>query len=714
MSIVGGRQNVSTVYFDDTKSQLDPNKVKIAVQEAIDALDLKQDLDDFYKILDTAKVFTATPTTGTEGEVVLLAKPTDSDAIAIYANGAWSEEEIEAGDTYLVSADSATEANSVAVVTTSLEFEFIAPEEAGIIFQASEAIFYGWNETTPAWESKDFSLKKATDNKTFYVSQTGSHTNPGTLAEPFLNFTRASLSIAAEWDFNEQYDCEILAVNNLTSFGNFNTIYAPRGIKNNKGLAIGSVDPDNPRSITFRETNGFTANDTKLWIKNLIIIGTQTNSRGVIRYGGNVVYENVTYRGLFESCNYGQGAALGRIGKITIENVTAQNFNFADGLTIDEFLDTVKLIGTNTFSNCVFRGLQKSGTFLRGYNLDDSEGTIVGRSFLMEEQALFSGNAEPIDVIRSLPGTLPGKLIGSSVAIGLPANKAYSNLIIGGLIASGTANTDLNVSELYYEIYNSSNRLEPSWQRIYRAAQTITLTSTQLATDGLKYVVATVNGVGLVDDYADSTSASDRLYLGAVNIANGAIAEVTPFLIENNPNNGSSNLLFYGGIVNRRISPFPKPGTRSFSIPAGNFEVPGSNYFTNPSDPHKYPVPFQDIVTYDLYTPDKTLITANETELDFSQYWDGTALQTVASTEASVVYFYHSSYRLGNKVVAIVGTTDYESISQARSDWRDREKHVPPDWLEQPSKLILTVVGRVNYTTADQEAAVSFNPNLDF
>ena len=289
---------------------------------------------------------------------------------------------------------------------------------------------------------------------------------------------------------------------------------------------------------------------------------------------------------------------------------------------------------------------------------------------------------------------------------------AYTHFVSGWDDLSFTANS-ISHSGLWYREFNYRDRASPSWSLKEVSAGTVGLSTAELSQDCL-YILADNSSIKLSPFFPSFTDLATGVCLGVIIISSGAIAQAQKILIENNPFNNSQLLLYHGGIVNRGLRLSPKSGTRSFSIPTGELEVVGSNYFIDSADPHKYTVPFQDVVSYDLCAPDGTVITADATELDFSQIWDGTALQSVTGNNASVVHFYYCPYRSGNKVVGIIGAIDYSSITVARRDWRDLEEHIAPDWLVLPNKLIAVAVGRTDYDFADNKARVSFNPQIDF
>ena len=281
-----------------------------------------------------------------------------------------------------------------------------------------------------------------------------------------------------------------------------------------------------------------------------------------------------------------------------------------------------------------------------------------------------------------------------------PSYPYFTQLISGGNVALVNGTTvSLNATK-YREF--SGDRVTPSWTDRDVTAQNFIIPAVNLAVDGTVFLYLDEGNVELSATFPNLANLATRVYIAAIEINGGAVVSVYPQLIEANPYNASTNLIFNnGGINSVSLKATPIANSRTIQTSAGVVNLVGINYFTDSTDPHRLSIPAISPLTYDFFTPSGVQIGAARNTLEFDTIYDpiGDATVTVTGNNACYLYFYYCPYRTGNKYVAIAGTFNHGSVNNAFRD-RDKENHVTPTFLGVCTPVFLAV-GRVDYTDAN-------------
>ena len=273
----------------------------------------------------------------------------------------------------------------------------------------------------------------------------------------------------------------------------------------------------------------------------------------------------------------------------------------------------------------------------------------------------------------------------------------FTQLISGGNTALASGTTFTLVATKYREF--NGDRATPAWQEYDIAAQTVTVPSGILAVDGEKHVYLENGAIAYSTTYPSNANLNKRVYLAVLVVSGGAIALVIPQLLEQNPYNETTDLLFVGGIVNKSVEILPNAGTMTVRSTAGIFDITGRNYFTDPDSPHTVNLAESNPLTYDLYLPDGTQIGASLTDWDFTQYSNGgVATDSPGTNDATTRHVYFCPNRVGNQWVAVLDTIFYTTINVAKQRWQSENQHQRPTFLGDQIFLVAVLLGRTGAT----------------
>ena len=213
-----------------------------------------------------------------------------------------------------------------------------------------------------------------------------------------------------------------------------------------------------------------------------------------------------------------------------------------------------------------------------------------------------------------------------------------------------------------------------------------------LQSNSWAYVYLDINGVGYDTEPPTAETLNGRIYLGLLKTEdNTTISQVDPFLIERSPE--VLQLLLFGGFLNpNKLFPQPIAGTLQLSFPGGTIKAVGRNHFSDPLNPHDLTIPAVNPLTWDRIAPDGTVIAAGETNLNFTQYWTGTATGNVPNNDATLLYLY---FEPPDKYRMLLSQNFYNSLTTELYLF-GKENPSPPDFLKGNSLLIAAILGISN------------------
>ena len=688
MSIVGGRQNVSTVYFDDTKSQLDPNKVKIAVQEAIDALDLKQDLDDlsvFRREDVEAVIDSLTPT------------PADG----------W----------YLVEGASApldAENNNLVLIESGTISDRYTPKLGDTIkIGAARKDFDGseWRSFTggsPFWVDPVIAkvdvlpaIATVTDGDRFLLSS-----NP-----PVIKVVEGGA-----------YIDEIFPDNATVKDGLGNT-WQRQGSTLLRLIAIVIKDrPPTPCDNQYQLGQEWDSNG-ELWKAIATTpLGTTPGSVGIPGTSGtndSVVLTSQKWQSFTAPETGGMDFFIGGNNSQSVRAI----FRLYDGEGIGGellFEETAYFdSGFNPRLNlsCKYgleKGRQYTWSLQKAFSFDSNFVIVYTSDYLPGETSSRTGSDYRFRIeVAPTDGVTWLKLKMDAVDLTRPYTQRLSGLL--PKIKPGDA-TKFIVEAGWGMIADSRTSPSKPEYQIFRLVETEYDIPTEL--DGTETsVYASLENVGgslalkIQPNAFVADELIDRITLGAILSSNGTtIDNISLISLPDEPE--AKSLLDYGAINVTQSFPQPKVNTNQLSFPASTFKFAGRNGFADPKRPHTLSYVAEATLNHVQVQPSGATIGSFD-QFVFGQYFNLATNQLVPVSDPSY-WTMLFLYRFPSGAFAtVIGTEEYETRELVFGQWRSLETARVPENFKNASKFIAAIAGVGTPTDISDRNQALIIPNFE-
>lgn len=451
---------------------------------------------------------------------------------------------------------------------------------------------------------------------------------------------------------------------------------------------------------------------------NLTLQGKSTNIQSNLVEASNSALVSILGT-VFVSSGFNSGFYAEKEGKIiAVDNssIIFDNFNcnelcYAEGGEVDFSGATVLSLPsgkTGIVNDLAIAGRNGTVVLPESAGSYQFNGTFTGRRFTIYPTGeLYFGEDNTDPVAKDfLPGDeegiiYPGGIYQYQLATESEALLPFTHWVNGIVPFAATTDTISWVDGKYREF--NGDRNNPKWIERNIAAGNLTLTASQLATDGTLYIVASGGAINLVAENATEKLLADRIYLGELTVESQEIASINNYLIEASPT--CLDALARGRVWNALgLYPLPVAGTLNLQLPQGYFGAVGRNFFTDSTDPHKLDSPAYNPLIWDLIAPNGSAIATNQTPLNFSQYWNGSTLVTVPGNNDAILLFLFWVAPT-NKFYMVVGSELYNTIGVAENRW-DAETIPSPPQIKENSLLLATILGRKDAVDSESDRVI--------
>ena len=602
-----------------------------------------------------------------------------------------------AGQTYLNTSDSAIAPDNRLVFDGSAIAK-IEPATAAAVYLGKDDLLLEWEDK---WTGKLLAKTVIAENKTFYLDTVnGNDSNDGeTEATAFKDLQTALYKIAGMYDFPPAFTGSLRIIDTALTIS---SVLLPVMRSQESDLPFRILPHTSCAVSVTSGGSGFiqSLRQSHYDISGLTIIGLGAKSAFRINEG-RFSYDNNIFTGQIASAFLAGGTSVSGCGANQIQDLTGAYYQVVQASAVLIISGVQLASGGNSFSRNTLFAQKSSKIFFSSNAVIYSLGggaTVSAKKFKIKDSAdINDRNSRPSSIIW---GDAPGEIFGSGGFNNLRNFPRYTSFISGNAIAIKTGDTTkLSTQNTSFAIYDASDRAEPFWKLIELEAQDLDAPG---ITSG--YVFATEAGYQFGDTEPSESYLSDRLYLGDFRITGGVLDSFRSRLIENSPS--SLDVLARGGTVNvNGLFPVPLGGAvnAKLAFPQGWVLDAGANFFADYTNPHRLDIAERSPLSWTLLDQDGGVLAVNQEDLDFTQYWNGTALINVPNNNDAVLLFLY--FKAPDEFYLVRGREFYNTINVAEQRYTAEAVPTPPQ-VQSGSIFLSTLIGRKDATNSATQSQV--------